>query len=102
MLVIRLRPIGKKHQRTFRVVVDERRHKVQGKNVEDLGWYNPRSDEYKLEAERVNYWLKQGANPSDTVHNLFVRARIVKGKKIAVHAKPKKKETAAPAAAPAA
>jgi len=90
MLVIRLRPIGKKHQRTYRVVVDERRHKLQGKNVADLGWYNPHRNDFKLNAELINLWLSRGAKASDTVHNLLIRSNILKGKKRSVHAVSKK------------
>ena len=99
MLRIRLRPIGKKHQRTFRLSVDERRHKLQGREIEDLGWYNPRTDKFGVKNERVAYWMGQGAKPSDTVHNLLIRARIIKGKKIPLHGVAKKKKGVAPAEA---
>ena len=39
MLSIKFKRIGKKHQASFRVIVDEKRHKVSGRNVEDVGWY---------------------------------------------------------------
>jgi len=92
MLAIKLRRVGKKKQASFRVVVAEKRSKLQGKFVEDLGWFNPHTDSFSLNKERVEYWLKVGAQPTDSVHNLLVRAAILKGPKIPVHAKPKKKE----------
>ena len=111
MLMFKLKRIGKKHQASFRLIVDEKRHKLYGENIEDLGWYDPRAKKSQFNLERVNYWLKNGVQPSDTVHNLFLAAGILKGKKIAVHKKPKKVEgakpaepvaqVAAPAAAPA-
>lgn len=85
MLVIKLKRIGKKHQAAFRLIVDEKRHKVFGKNVEDLGWYNPRGNKLEVNKDRVLYWLKTGAKPTDTVHNLLISASILTGKKIAVH-----------------
>ena len=103
--MLKLKRIGKKHQAAFRLVVDEKRHKMVGTNVEDLGWYNPRADKFEFKKERIAHWLKVGAQPTDTVHNLLITAGILTGKKIAVHKQPKKKEgekSAAPVAAPAA
>ena len=105
MLMLKLKRIGKKHQASFRLIVDEKRHKLFGKNVEDLGWYNPRADKYEFKKDRVEYWMKNGVQVTDTVHNLLINAGIISGKKIAVHKQPKaKKGEAAPAptAAPAA
>ena len=90
MLAIKLKRIGKKHQTSFRLVVSEKRSKVTGCYVEDIGWLNPKSKEFKVNVERANYWIKSGAQPTDTVHNLLVRAGAIKGPKIAVHAKSKK------------
>jgi len=106
MLAIKLKKIGKKHQPSFRLVVTEKRSKLVGRYIEDLGWLDPKSKEFKVNAERVNYWIKVGAQPTDTVHNLLVRAEAIKGPKIAVHAKSKKApqpaaETAAPTEAAA-
>jgi len=86
-------PVGKKHQRSFRVVIDQSRHKLRGKNIEDLGWYNPHNNGFNLNNERIKHWLDNGAQPTDTVHNLLIRARILRGKKIPVHSVSKKKET---------
>lgn len=90
MLAIKFKRIGKKHQPSFRVVVAEKRSKLTGKFVEDLGWYNPRNKEFNLNKERAGYWLKNGAQPTDTVYNLFVRAEIISGAKKPVHKKAKK------------
>ncbi len=91
MLTIKLRRIGKKHQASFRIIVSEKRSKLDGRYVEDLGWLNPRNDEVKVNNERAEYWLKNGAQPTDTVHNLLVKIGLIKGPKRAVHAKSKKK-----------
>lgn len=90
MLAIKLRRVGKKGQASFRVVVAEKRSKLQGKFTEDLGWLNPHTDSFNLKKERVEYWLKVGAQPTDSVHNLLVKAGVLKGPKIPVHAKTKK------------
>lgn len=98
MLAIKLKRIGKKHQASFRVVVMEKRSKLQGRFLEDLGWANPRTDERQLNAERASYWMKVGAKPTDTAWNLLVKAGVVRGKKIAVHSKSKKTATPTDAA----
>src|SRR3989344_3279770 len=94
MLTLKLKRIGKKHQPSYRLIVDEKRHKVYGKNVEDLGWFNPLQDKFEFKKERINHWLKNGAQVTDTVHNLLVTAGIISGKKIAVHKQPKKPASA--------
>lgn len=95
MLAIKLRRIGKKHQPSFRVIVAEKRSKLQGRFVEDIGWFNPQTKESKINQERVNYWLKNGAQPTDSIHNLLVRGGIISGSKRPVHKKSKKPQEAA-------
>lgn len=89
MLAIKLRRIGKKHQPSFRIVVVERRSKVGGRYVEDLGWLNPLSKEFKINKERVEHWLKTGAKATDSVHNLLVKSGVIGGPKRPVHKKKK-------------
>ncbi len=92
MLSIKLKRIGKKHQPSFRIVVAEKRSKLTGKFVEDLGWYNPRTKEVKVNKERIDYRLKNGAQPTDSVYNLLVRLMAISGPKRIVHKKSKKSE----------
>lgn len=89
MLAIKLKRIGKKHQASFRVIVSEKRSKVGGRYVEDLGWSNPRTDKINLKKDRVEHWLKVGAQPTDTVHNLLVKSGMTAGPKRPVHKKKK-------------
>ena len=84
MLVLRLKPVGKKKQISFRVTVGEKRSKLNGKVLEDLGFYNPHSDKFGLKTERIKYWLSNGAQASDTVHNVLVNAGVIEGPKIKV------------------
>lgn len=99
MLAIKLQRIGKKHQASYRLVVGEKRTKLNGVQLEDLGWYNPKSKTHSVNKERVLFWMGKGAQPTDTVHNLLVTAGVVEGAKRAVHSLPKKDKNAAPAAA---
>ncbi len=93
MLTIRLHRIGKTNQPSYKiVVVDKKKSAAAGSFVEDVGFLNRAAKVKKMNAERLKYWLSKGAQPSPTVHNLLVAENIAEGKKIAVHAKPKKKE----------
>lgn len=73
MLRIRLSRIGKKRQPSYRVVVAEREAKRDGRVVERIGYYNPRSEpvEYRIKEDRALYWLSVGAQPSDAVRILL-------------------------------
>ncbi len=87
MLVIRLNRIGKRHQPSYRVVVSERRSKLGGPPVEDLGSYNPFTKAFGVKQERIRHWLGAGAKPTDTVHNLLVKQGILGGEKIKISIK---------------
>ena len=95
MLVLKLRPVGKKHQRSFWLVAQEKREKLNGKSLENLGWYNPRDKKYNINKERALHWLKNGAQKTASVHNLLVNAGIIEGPKIPVHKKSKVEKPAA-------
>lgn len=84
MLVIRLQRIGKKHQASFRIVLQESQWKPQGKTLELLGFYNPHSKEKNIQTDRVKYWIEKGAQPSATLNNMFVDLGIVSGEKTKV------------------
>ena len=75
MLAIRLRRTGSKKRPFFRVVVTDSRTARDSRFVEVLGHYNPRTkpETLKLERERLEHWLKAGAQPSDTVRTLVAR-----------------------------
>jgi small subunit ribosomal protein S16 len=90
MLAIKLKRVGKKKQASFRIVVKEKRSKMQGTSNEDLGFFNPRTNEVKVDGEKALAWMKKGAKPTDTVHNILVRTGVIKEPKIALHIKPKK------------
>lgn len=82
--MLRLRPVGKKNQRSFRLIVSEKTQDVYGNYLENLGWYNPNPTpaQIKFNEERVKYWLGQGAQPSDTVNNLLIDVGLLTGEKI--------------------
>ncbi|MBU1088449.1 30S ribosomal protein S16 [Patescibacteria group bacterium] len=71
MLRIRLFPKGKKHQRTFRIVVTEKQKKANGKFLEDLGFYTPQTKTLKIDKEAMESWVKKGAQISEGVDKLL-------------------------------
>lgn len=75
MVRIRLMRLGAKKKPFYRVVVADARARRNGPFIEIVGTYNPMTDpaEIKLNMERINYWLKKGAQPSDTVKKLIER-----------------------------
>src|SRR3989344_6314068 len=101
MLTIRLTRKGKKNQPFFRVVViDKRRSSKGGRAVEEVGYVDPLTKRKSLKKERILHWIKMGAQPSPTIHNLLVTEKIIDAKKINKSKNPKKSAT--PAATPVA
>jgi len=70
---IRLRRIGKnpKGKPHFRVSVFDERRGRDGRFIEELGFYNPVSQEVKIDKERVTFWVKNGAQVSATIKSLI-------------------------------
>jgi small subunit ribosomal protein S16 len=77
--VIRLTRFGKRHHPVYRVVVTDSRKARDGEFKEQVGFYNPNTStpEVQFDAERVLYWLKVGAQPSDTVRSLLKQQGIM-------------------------
>ena len=75
MLVIRMRRAGSLKRPFFRIVVTEARSPREGRFVEVLGTYNPRTkpETLTMDRERLAHWVKAGAQPSDTVRTLVAR-----------------------------
>lgn len=84
MLVIRFQRVGRKNDPAFRIVVAERRSKPKSGELEIVGSFHPKTRETRLRAERISYWLSQGAQPSPRVWNLLVSNGAARGKKIPV------------------
>jgi small subunit ribosomal protein S16 len=77
---IRLRRTGRKKQPMYRIVIADSHSPRDGKFIEVVGQYAPRSGDtaLNLQAERVNYWLDNGAQPTDTVRSLLRKAGVLK------------------------
>lgn len=72
---IRLRRTGKRNAACHRIVVADARSPRDGRFIENIGFYDPRHNEEKIDLERVDYWLPRGAQPSETVAAIIKRAR---------------------------
>ncbi len=76
MVRIRLRRVGGKAQPSFRIVAADRQHPRDGRFIEEVGLYNPRTNPaiIAVDEAKVYAWLKNGAQPSDSVMQLFKTA----------------------------
>ncbi|MBQ9085831.1 MAG: 30S ribosomal protein S16 [Clostridia bacterium] len=74
---MRLRRMGAKKAPTYRVVVADSRSPRDGRFIEEIGFFNPRNDEIKIDAEKAKTWIANGAQPTDTVKALLKKSNIV-------------------------
>ena len=80
MVKIRLRIMGAKKAPFYRVVVADSRCPRDGRFIEEIGYYNPMTNpaEIKIDAEKAEKWLKDGAQPTETVKVLLKKSEIIK------------------------
>ena len=76
---IRLKRMGRKKKPFYRVVVADSRAPRDGRFIEEIGTYDPLKDpgEIKIDAEKAQKWLGNGAQPTDTVKSLLKKSGIV-------------------------
>jgi small subunit ribosomal protein S16 len=102
MLAIKLKLIGKKGQHSFRMIVQEKRAKLQGEAVDDLGWFNPHSNQIKLDQEKLKHWIDNGAQPTESAQKIIAKAgddsevRSFEGRKSSKKRKKDKKAAVSP------
>ena len=103
MVKLRLKRYGKKREASYRIVAIDSRARRQGRPIQELGYYNPRTKETILQAAEIAKWLKKGAQPSDTLRALLNKARIfdmvnsgedISSELITIEAAPKKEAPA--------
>ncbi len=77
---MRLRRMGAKKAPFYRVIVADERSPRDGKFIEEIGYYNPLTNpaEVKIDAEKAEKWLNNGAQPTETVKSLLKKSGIVK------------------------
>ena len=77
MLKLRLKRIGRKRAPSYRLVVIENSSRRDGRPVEEVGYYNPISKQYKFDSIKIKKWLSSGAKPTETVFYLLKKAEII-------------------------
>ena len=77
---MRLRRMGAKKAPFYRVIVADSRSPRDGRFIEEVGYYNPMTNpaEIKIDADKANKWLANGAQPTDTVRALLKKSDIIK------------------------
>ncbi len=77
---LRLKRFGRRHKSFYRVSAVDGRSPRDGRVIEELGWYDPMAKEpekqISLKRERIEHWLKNGAQPTDTVRDLLKKQGI--------------------------
>lgn len=76
---IRLKRIGAKKSPFYRVVVADSRYPRDGRFIEEIGTYNPLANpaEVKIDGEKAAQWIKNGAQPTDTVKSLLKKTGVI-------------------------
>ena len=79
MVKIRLKRIGMKKMPFYRVVVADSRFPRDGRNIEEIGYYDPRQNPavIHIDNERAQYWIKCGAQPTDTARVLLKKSGAI-------------------------
>jgi len=77
MLKLRLKKTGRKRQPSYRLVIMTSETKRDGRAIEQLGYYSPITKQSYFKIEKILYWLKIGAQPTETVANLLKKANII-------------------------
>jgi small subunit ribosomal protein S16 len=77
MIKLRLKRFGKKREASFRLVATNSTSRRDGRPLEELGFYNPRTKETRLDTEAIRNRLVQGAQPTDTVRSLLEKGGLI-------------------------
>lgn len=76
MIKLRLKRYGKKREVSYRIVAAVSTSRRDGRPLEELGFYNPRTDETRLDVPAIVQRLRQGAQPTDTVRSILEKAKV--------------------------
>jgi small subunit ribosomal protein S16 len=76
MVKLRLKRFGKKREASYRIVAMKSTTRRDGRPLEELGFYNPRTDETRLNVPAIVKRLQQGAQPTDTVRHILTKANV--------------------------
>jgi small subunit ribosomal protein S16 len=77
MLKLRLKRLGKKRYPFYRLVIMENSSRRDGRPIDEVGYYNPMTKDYKFDPEKIKKWLSYGVKPTETVLTLLAKAEII-------------------------
>jgi small subunit ribosomal protein S16 len=77
MLKLRLKRTGRKRSPSYRLVIMENSSRRDGRPIEELGYYDPLTKNYKFEVDKIKKWLSYGVKPTETVSSLLKKAKII-------------------------
>lgn len=77
MLKLRLKRVGRKRSPSYRLVIMENTSRRDGRPIEELGYYDPLTKNYKFDVEKTKKWLSFGVKPTETVLSLLKKAQII-------------------------
>ncbi len=77
MVKIRLTRTGRHYDPTYRIVVADSHYSRDGRIIEQVGFFDPKTNDVKLDEEKIFAWLNKGAQPSDTVKSILSKAGII-------------------------
>lgn len=77
MIKIRLKRFGRKKLACYRIVIIQSSKRRDGRPVQEVGFYNPITKETRIDSVAVNKWLNCGAQPTLTVKNMLIKAKII-------------------------
>ena len=77
MLKLRLKRLGKKRSPSYRLVIMENTARRNGRPVDEVGYYNPMTKDYKFDTDKIKKWLSYGVKPTETVLTLLKKAELV-------------------------
>ncbi|MEA5451506.1 30S ribosomal protein S16 [Leptolyngbya sp. CCNP1308] len=81
MIKLRLKRFGKKREVSYRIVAINSDARRDGRPLEEVGFYNPRTDETRLDVDAITRRLEQGAQPTETVRHILEKANLIEKRK---------------------
>ncbi|NES69743.1 MAG: 30S ribosomal protein S16 [Okeania sp. SIO2D1] len=85
MIKLRLKKYGKKRETSYRIVAMNSSSRRDGRPLEELGFYNPRTDETRLDVPGITRRLEQGAQPTQTVRDILRKANVLESPRTGIN-----------------
>ncbi len=76
MLKVKLSIRGKRNQRTYRIIIAEAQSKRDGKYIDNLGFWNPHTDQFEMDEKKLKQWLNKGAKLTEGMKKLLKKQKV--------------------------